>query len=154
MVNLVCGEVQSGTELWRKQNLCPAAWAVHTEWAVGSWCMRNQRLYGHKPKGFPSHSWYLFQVFPDFELLTFVAAWTMIFAVLSGVSGPVKVCKIFLESCHRKQKLEWCSWGDAVVFCAAACDVRGRSWLLSPSWLIRSVRGAELVCGLCGYCWQ
>lgn len=48
--------------------------------------------------------------------------------------------------------------GDAVVVCAAACDlvceVRGSSWLSSPSWLIRSVRGAELVRGVCGYCWQ
>lgn len=36
-----------------------------------------------------------------------------------------------------------------MVFFAAACDkVRGRSWLSSPFWLIRSVRGAQLVHGL------
>lgn len=113
-VSLVCGEVQSGTELWRKQNLCPAAWLLlllHIEQAVGSWCMRNQRLHGHKPKVFPSHNWFLLQVFPDFEPITFVAAWTVIFTVLLGVSGPVEVCKIFLESCHGKQKWEWCSQG-------------------------------------------
>lgn len=35
-----------------------------------------------------------------------------------------------------------------MVFFAAACDkVRGRSWS-SPFWLIRSVRGAQLVHGL------
>lgn len=99
-VSLMCGEVQSSTELWRKQNLCPAAWSLlllRVERAVGSWYMRNQRLYGHKPKGFPSHSWFLFQIFPDFELLTFVAAWAMIFRVLLGVSRHKSLQNLFRE---------------------------------------------------------
>lgn len=77
----------------------------------------------------------------------------MIFMSLLGVSGPLKVCKNFLESCHGKQKWEWCmqGWCSSFLCCYLWLGlwVKGSS-LSSLSWLIRSVRGAELVCGLRG----